>query len=250
MSRSLAIRVFVVCSLVPLIAFAQKPVSPGPPSTAPQVLVDSTGKTVGDVIQTVGGLSSAYTKYVVNSATGDYVVLIGRSEGLSAGPAVQLAPIYSPDIAQFSPHQNNAFFKETDCSGAAYVFMPSTSSQLTRYQALIIAGAIPTQLPPPPAPDPSCPLPYGLDVVLYTRLSSDQCPVFADIAHSITFGSVYALPNPGLPSANGSMCVAPPGGFTFGGANPANLSMMYGNFSVYQRFENFSLKFTPPYSVK
>lgn len=229
---------------------ATGPAGPGAPV---RTVYDASGKTVGEVIDVAGGLALAYVKLLLPNS-GDYVVLKATSGGLAQGITPQMI-FFDPNgnLQGFNPSQPAVFFKEADCSGDAYVLNGfNAQSQLTKYQALILTGTIPTQLPQTP-PDPNCPRPNNADVELYTQLS-DACAVIVDPGKpSITFKGVYGqVTGPNLYAGGGSSCVAPPPGVTVGvPTSPVpNVIGPFGAFSVFQRTQNLSLSYTPPFVVK
>jgi hypothetical protein len=107
-------------------------------------------------------------------------------------------------------------------------------------QGQTIDGVYAPQLPPP-TPNASCPVAYGMETWLYAR-KTGACPFQTDPGHSITFQAFYGVPP--VPNPSG-MCVPITGGYTF--PDFAHPGAMFVPFSP---VENLSLKFTPPFSIR
>jgi hypothetical protein len=205
--------------LLPAVVFAQgKPSQPGPPSTQPQSVVDATGKIVGEII--AGGYGGASIKYVLS--TGGFVVLQASSTALTN--------LGASGTALFG----KVYFKESDCSGDAYLTLGPTTiaNQLTRQQAMVLTAPI---FSTPPSPFGNCPMgPILFDSWLYVADTS-ACPVLyfpGDPAHSVTFSAVYAF---GPTGTNCMPLAGPPQG---------------GAFQAFHRVEDLTAKFPPPYLVQ
>jgi hypothetical protein len=237
------IRVFAFAFAVLLsftLAGQGRPTDPGgggsSPIATPQVVVDASGVTVGEVIKLeANGLARASIKYAL--PTGDFVVLSAAASGLTHFGVAQL-------LAN-SAMTARVFFKEADCSGDAWLlFGFGGTEQLTRRQAIIFSNIV---LPPPP-PGPvvgSC-SPIGTTNWLFTA-DTASCAVLADQNSPITFAAYY-----------GTNFNFPPGGF------PSNCSPIAGGltipsaaypiggaaFAVYTRGDELLSKFRLPLHIE
>lgn len=235
MNRARMLCVFVVAVLSSSMAFAQRPANPGNPGggspLAPQPLqvFDALDRQVGEVIE-VNGRTSALVKYALPD--GGYVVASVNRTTFSSGPA-NIGFIQPPRV----------YFKEADCSGDAYLLtsggLPGSPFFLARRQALILDNLI-FGAPEPPTIDPNCPIGFPAGRWLYASQLT-ACPLVVgpgSATPSITFQSHYGS----IPGPNGFCTAATttfPGPFTPGPPT----------FEVYERIEDISQKFRPPFYI-
>lgn len=243
MSRIRPILVLSVSLLTATASFAQKPTSPGPPSSQPKVVVDSTGTTVGEAVDLLNGQAKAYVKYTL--ANGDTTMLTATATDLAGATLISGSGINGiPNLFNVK-----VLFTSSNCSGDAYVYYGSVagSTQLTNLQSITLAGAIPNQ-GPPPVPNPACPPPVGEEWLYTAPTSNFLCPAMTDPVHTLTFNSYYGPPSI-LSTPVGAQCSALTAPLTFGGNNP-NFQQVFAQFVVFSPAENLSLRYKAPYSVK
>jgi len=222
---------------------------PGPAGTsaATQYLVDSTGKTVGEILKLEGaGLSNASIKYPL--ATGDFVVLSATVNGLTnygtvpLGPPPPVPPPPGPLVS------TPVWFREADCSGDAYVAQGfnAPTLQFTQHQAMVLNILLSTPTPSPSA----CPLPLSGNW-LYVA-DSRVCPVdLLQSGNTVTFLSYYGATFPSFPIP-GCIQLSAPAVPTFGVLPPpGSYILAVGRFfTVYKRVEDVNAKFTPPFFIQ